>query len=100
VEDDGNKENKSSEQDEKKTGNQEHSSTDRDKEENGDKPDGTAEKSKHSSQLVAMFEAFKQKKDYYATLEQNDGNMISPVSKHSPLLTIDEADQFTPDNWI
>lgn len=73
---------------------------DSDKQETGYKEEGATEESKHSPQQRAMFEAFKHELEYYKTLKQNDGTMVSPVAHHSPLLTIDEADQFTPDNWI
>ena len=55
---------------------------------------------KYSPQEIALLHSLQHEKDYIANLEQNDGNRKSPVTHPDPLVSIDEADQFTPDNWI
>lgn len=55
---------------------------------------------KYSPQELAFLESLKQEKDYIRSLEMNPGNKISPMVDDDPIITIDEADQFTPDNWI
>lgn len=33
-------------------------------------------------------------------LQQNDGKRASPAANKEQLVSIDEADQFSPDNWV
>lgn len=54
---------------------------------------------KLTPQQIAFLRALQQEKDHVSNLRQNDGQGISPMRKESPLY-IDEADQFTPDNWV
>lgn len=55
---------------------------------------------KYSPQEIALLRSLQHEKDYMKRLKQNDGRRKSTVTNHSPLLSIDEADQFSPDNWI
>jgi nitrate reductase (NAD(P)H) len=53
---------------------------------------------KYSPQEIALLRSLQHEKDYIYNLKQNDGKRKSPVSHSDPLISIDEADQFTPDN--
>lgn len=44
--------------------------------------------------------ALRHEKDYIAKLEQNDGRQSSPQTLNRTSVTIDEQDQFSPDNWL
>ncbi|KFX88645.1 hypothetical protein V490_07496 [Pseudogymnoascus sp. VKM F-3557] len=55
---------------------------------------------KYSPQELALLHNLQQEKDYIFKLEQNDGKKRSPVADGHQLISIDEVDQFTPDNWI
>lgn len=55
---------------------------------------------KYTPQEIALLRSLRHEKDYIYNLEQNDGKRKSPVSHSAPLVSIDEADQFCPDNWI
>lgn len=55
---------------------------------------------KYSPQELALLHNLQQEKDYIFKLEQNDGKKKSPVAGGHQLVSIDEVDQFTPDNWI
>lgn len=55
---------------------------------------------KYSPQEIALLRSLQHEKDYIYNLTQNDGKRNSPVKDSDPLISIDEADQFSPDNWI
>ncbi|EEP77457.1 hypothetical protein UREG_02306 [Uncinocarpus reesii 1704] len=55
---------------------------------------------KYSPQELAFLRALKRENDYIHGLEIDSGKRISPVADEPAVTTIDEADQFTPDNWI
>ena len=55
---------------------------------------------KYSPQELAFLRSLRHEQDYMSTLENNDGNGRSPCPPDGYDRTIDEADQFTPDNWI
>ncbi|KAI9746937.1 MAG: hypothetical protein M1835_002315, partial [Candelina submexicana] len=55
---------------------------------------------KYSPQEIALLQSLQREKDFVEQFKQNDGKRTSPVADYDPLLSIDEADQFTPDNWI
>ncbi|PVH74043.1 hypothetical protein DL98DRAFT_605724 [Cadophora sp. DSE1049] len=55
---------------------------------------------KYSPQEIALLRSLQHEKDYICNLTQNDGKRKSPVKRSDPLISIDEADQFSPDNWI
>lgn len=55
---------------------------------------------KYSPQEIALLRALQHEKDYIQCLEQNDGNRASPQTQNRSTISIDEADQFSPDNWL
>lgn len=56
---------------------------------------------RYSPQEIALLRSLQNEKEYISKLKQNNGRRISPVKGHNrTTITIDEADQFTPDNWI
>lgn len=55
---------------------------------------------KYTPQELALLHHLQQEKDYVLKLEQNDGKKRSPVADGHQLISLDEVDQFTPDNWI
>ena len=55
---------------------------------------------KYSPQELAFLEFLKQEKEYMQSLEIDAGGKVSPVVDDQAIITIDEADQYTPDNWI
>lgn len=55
---------------------------------------------KYTPQELALLHNLQQEKDYVLKLEQNDGKKRSPVADGHQLISLDEVDQFTPDNWI
>lgn len=57
-------------------------------------------KNKYSPQELQLLRVLQYEKNYIVTLQENDGTDISPVAEEQAETTIDEADQFTPDNWI
>lgn len=55
---------------------------------------------RYSAQEIALLRTLQHEKDYIKNLQQNDGSRSSPVAHNKQLISIDEADQFSPDNWI
>lgn len=55
---------------------------------------------RYSPQEIALLRALQHEKDYITTLEQNDGKRKSPQHNNRSTISIDEADQFSPDNWL
>lgn len=55
---------------------------------------------KYSPQEIALLRNLQHEKDSIQQIKQNDGSRQSPAANYKPLLSIDEADQFSPDNWI
>ncbi|MCJ1245312.1 hypothetical protein MMC30_002516 [Trapelia coarctata] len=55
---------------------------------------------KYSPQEIALLRSLQHEKGYVYNLEQNDGKGKSPLVSAKQLESIDEADQFSPDNWI
>ncbi|KAF2020451.1 hypothetical protein BU24DRAFT_382381 [Aaosphaeria arxii CBS 175.79] len=55
---------------------------------------------KYSPQEIALLKALEHEKNYIQKLEQNDGKRQSPQKNNRTTITIDEADQFSPDNWL
>lgn len=55
---------------------------------------------KYSPQEIALLRSLQHEKEYVTQLKQNNGKKRSPVADYTHLLSIDEADQFSPDNWI
>ncbi|KAK4131293.1 hypothetical protein BT67DRAFT_427849 [Trichocladium antarcticum] len=48
----------------------------------------------------ALLEAIERESGYMASLKENDGKKKSPQTHNRSSITIDEQDQFTPDNWL
>ncbi|OAX79705.1 hypothetical protein ACJ72_05973 [Emergomyces africanus] len=57
---------------------------------------------KLSAQEITLLRALQHEKEYMHSLERNDGKGQSPLAHDEDRghFRIDEADQFTPDNWI
>jgi nitrate reductase (NAD(P)H) len=55
---------------------------------------------RYTSQEIALLRGIQHEKDYIQNLEQNNGNRKSPQTHNRTSITIDEADQFSPDNWL
>lgn len=54
----------------------------------------------YSPQEIALLRALQHERDYITKLEQNDGKRKSPQHNNRSTVSIDEADQFSPDNWL
>ncbi|KAK2763124.1 hypothetical protein FQN54_009759 [Arachnomyces sp. PD_36] len=57
-------------------------------------------KPKYTAQESALLRLLKEEKNYVKELRANDGKGASPAAGDPYIRSIDEADQFTPDNWI
>ncbi|KAL2353834.1 hypothetical protein BJ546DRAFT_114268 [Cryomyces antarcticus] len=56
---------------------------------------------KYSPQEIALLRSLQNEKAIIEHLKQNDRRRISPMKDHNmTTMSIDEADQFSPDNWI
>ncbi|EAS29271.3 nitrate reductase [Coccidioides immitis RS] len=55
---------------------------------------------KYSPQELAFLHSLKVENDYMHGLEVDSGTRVSPKADEPLITTIDEADQYTPDNWI
>mgnify|MGYP003624107231 CR=1 FL=1 len=55
---------------------------------------------RYTPQEIALLRALQHEKDYIQNLEQNDGKREGPQTHNLSSLSIDEADQFSPDNWL
>jgi len=55
---------------------------------------------KYTPQEIALLRSLRHEKAYMANLEQNDGKGKSPQTRNRTQISIDEADQFSPDNWL
>ncbi|KAL2260218.1 hypothetical protein VTK26DRAFT_5856 [Humicola hyalothermophila] len=53
-----------------------------------------------AAQERALLAALRHESRYMASLKQNDGRKNSPQIHNRSSITIDEQDQFTPDNWL
>jgi nitrate reductase (NAD(P)H) len=58
------------------------------------------QKVKYSPQEATLLRLLQKEKLYMEDLQENDGKGTSPAAGDPYRLSIDEADQFTPDNWI
>jgi nitrate reductase (NAD(P)H) len=67
-----------------------------------DKPKTEYEKlrDRYSPQEIALLRALQHEKDYIQNLQQSDGKRKSPQTHNRSTISIDEADQFSPDNWL
>ena len=55
---------------------------------------------RYSPQEIALLRALEHESAYRQSLRENDGKRPSPQREHKGLTSIDEKDQFTPDNWL
>jgi nitrate reductase (NAD(P)H) len=55
---------------------------------------------KYTPQEIALLRMLQHEKEYICNLKQDDGKKRSPLADEEQLVSIDEVDQFTPDNWI
>ena len=55
---------------------------------------------KYSIREIALLRSLQHEKGCIVALEQNNGKRSSPATDYQHLISIDEADQFSPDNWI
>ncbi|RLL92937.1 hypothetical protein CFD26_100245 [Aspergillus turcosus] len=55
---------------------------------------------KYTPEQQALLECLKQEAEYMRSLKSNDGKGRSPAESSFLPGEIDEADQFTPDNWV
>lgn len=92
---------------ENETHNKAHATDQQDSEggsqEEGQKDDDNQEslQDKYSPQELSLLRLLQSESEYMKTLKENDGKINSLVKGGEPMdISIDEADQFTPDNWI
>ena len=55
---------------------------------------------RYSPQEIALLRALQHEMEYRQTLQQNDGKGASPQTQNRSQISIDEQDQFSPDNWL
>lgn len=55
---------------------------------------------KYTPQEIALLRAIQHEEEYISKLEINDGKQKSPQHHNMTQVSIDEADQFSPDNWL
>ncbi|KAI8682135.1 Nitrate reductase [NADPH] [Fusarium keratoplasticum] len=55
---------------------------------------------KYTPQEVALLRALEHEKDYVSQLKENNGKQKSPQTSNMTQVSIDEQDQFSPDNWL
>lgn len=55
---------------------------------------------RYTPQEIALLRSIQHEKDCIENLKQNDGKGRSPQTNNRTTLSIDESDQFTPDNWL
>lgn len=55
---------------------------------------------KYSPQELALLRVIDSEKNYISHLEESDGKDRCPPEKATKQISIDEKDQFSPDNWI
>lgn len=69
-------------------------------EENKDKDKDDQLSDKYSPQELALLRALEQEKDHVKQLKENHGKLKSPQTHNRTQISIDEQDQFSPDNWL
>lgn len=62
--------------------------------------DAEEDAERYSPEEMALLRALRHEKEYFSTLGIDDGKHKSPVAQKSDEASIDEQDQFTPDNWL
>ncbi|GKT58265.1 nitrate reductase [Colletotrichum tofieldiae] len=66
----------------------------------GEEKEKETPEDKYSPQELALLRALEHESEYIKHLETNNGKRQSPQKSHKQQISIDEADQFTPDNWL
>ncbi|KAG9256137.1 uncharacterized protein F5Z01DRAFT_635090 [Emericellopsis atlantica] len=66
----------------------------------GDVAEDNPIKDKYTPQERALLRALEHEREYVQHLSENDGQGRSPQTRNRRDLSIDEQDQFTPDNWL
>ena len=89
-------EKKKKEEQEKETG----GDTSKRKQQNQESGNEEEEKPELTAQERALLEAIEGDSHQIANLKENDGKKKSPQTHNRSSITIDEQDQFTPDNWL
>ncbi|GAB1214071.1 hypothetical protein ATERTT37_003229 [Aspergillus terreus] len=67
---------------------------------NGSKSQEQEQKPKYTAEQRALLQSLRHEAEYMQSLKCNDGNGRSPAYSANATAEIDEADQFTPDNWV
>ena len=68
--------------------------------ENGEKQGEKKPEPDLSPPEQSLLDTLKREAHYFANLKVNDGKGKSPQTRNLSSVTIDEQDQFTPDNWL
>lgn len=76
-----------------------YQSEDEEEDEEDENEEDKNEEESEGGEEDSLIQALTAEKEHITSLQQNTGKGPSPVS-NTPFLTIDEADQFTADNWI
>ncbi|KAJ4118739.1 hypothetical protein NW768_010800 [Fusarium equiseti] len=75
-----------------------HKGTDRDEELEEKQQSKLSEK--YTPAEIALLKALQHEKEYIHQLKENDGKRRSPQHSNIAQVSIDEQDQFSPDNWL
>ncbi|KIH86479.1 nitrate reductase [Sporothrix brasiliensis 5110] len=70
------------------------------KDDSQDQDSDHADKDTYSPREQAFLETLLREKQYMSTLPVNDGRRAAPRLANRTTMSIDEQDQFTPDNWL
>lgn len=54
----------------------------------------------YSTQEIALLRGLEHENDYVSHLKENDGKGNAPKVRNQTQISIDEQDQFSPDNWL
>ncbi|KJK76320.1 hypothetical protein H634G_08380 [Metarhizium anisopliae BRIP 53293] len=54
----------------------------------------------YSAQEIALLRGLEHENDYVSHLKENDGKGNAPKVRNQTQISIDEQDQFSPDNWL
>ncbi|KAF4945780.1 hypothetical protein FSARC_14363 [Fusarium sarcochroum] len=80
--------------------NKEDDKNDQDKTSNDHKERKPKLSDKYTPAEIALLRALEHEKDYVEQLKENNGKRMSPQHKNITQVSIDEQDQFGPDNWL
>lgn len=82
------------------TGNAGKEANGEEKEQPKDNSKGKSSDDMYTAQELALLRGLQHEKNYVTTLKANDGKGVSPQKHNKAQISIDEQDQFSPDNWI